>query len=262
MSRPFANAWVFGATAGLLVLSWPGWAEAQTRSMFGNSSSSATSLGRSSNSSGFSSLTSSSASRGQSGLGQSGFGQTGQSGFGQQSQFGATTGQRQGMIGQPNTGGRLIGGNQALQGAVQGNQFGGNQFGANTGLQGLSRRGATGGRGGLGGAFGQGGGGFGGQGGDSTGSRYPNPQLKIGFEPVATPPAQLTMAVTTRIAKVDAAHGLAEVVALAYDTEAGTIVLTGTVRTEQLRKKAEHLVRFEPGVREVRNEIVVASDVP
>jgi osmotically-inducible protein OsmY len=70
------------------------------------------------------------------------------------------------------------------------------------------------------------------------------------------------MAVTTRIAKVDAAHGLAEVVALADDTEAGTIVLTGTVRTEQLRKKAEHLVRFEPGVREVRNEIVVASDVP
>jgi hypothetical protein len=114
----------------------------------------------------------------------------------------------------------------------------------------------------LGGAFGQGGGGFGGQGGDSTGSRYPNPQLKIGFEPTPTLPTELTSAVANRIAKVDAAHGIAGVVAKADESEAGLIVLTGTVRTEQLRKKAEHLVRFEPGVREVRNEIVVASDVP
>lgn len=261
MARHTANLRTLAAIAGLLVLSWSNGANAQTRSMFGNSSSSATSLGRSSNSSGFSSLTSSSASRGQTGMGQGGFGQTGQSGFGQQSQFGATTGQRTGLVGQTNTGGRLIGGNQAQQGAVQGNQFGGNQFGANTGLQGLNRRGATGGRGGLGGAFGQGVG-FGGQGDSASGPRYPNPQLKIGFEPVPTPAPQLTSAVANRITKVDASHGIAGVVATADESEAGLIVLTGTVKTEQLRKKAEHLVRFEPGVREVRNEIVVEAVAP
>jgi hypothetical protein len=259
MFRSAARLWTLGAVTWL-VLS-PGGVQAQSRSMFGNASSGATSLGRSSNSSGFSSLTSSSASRGQTGMGQTGFGQTGQTGFGQQStQFGATTGQRQGLVGQSGAGGRLIGGNQAQQGAVQGNQFGANQFGSNVGLQGLGRRGATGGRGGLGAGFGQGG--LGSQGALSTGPRYPNPQLKIGFEPAFTPPAELTLSVTNRIAKVDTAHGIAGVVATADEEEAGTVVLTGTVRTEQLRKKAEHLVRFEPGVREVRNEIVVSADIP
>ena len=79
--------------------------------------------------------------------------------------------------------------------------------------------------------------------------------LKIGFErePV---PSDLAQVVTTRLQGIKAIRAQSP---LAVEFEDSTAVLRGEVASEHDRVLAEQLVRLEPGVGQVRNELTVGS---
>jgi hypothetical protein len=80
--------------------------------------------------------------------------------------------------------------------------------------------------------------------------------MRLGFAPAPMPPGQAPR-ITTQLSKV---QGLTRLGPINASLEGGQIaVLQGTVATEADRQLAEGLVRLEPGVMAVRNELVVAQ---
>ncbi len=225
---------------------------AQTTSMFGQSSArSGSTSSRSTASGGFSSFSST---RQQTGTGtsmQSGFGQTqtgrtgtGTSGFGQQT---AGSG-RQGLVGRTDTSGRFVGSaNAGQQNFSTGSNALGQQFGARS--RGLNRQSNL--FGGMGDdAFGGGNSGT-----NASGYRVPIPQQKVAFDYRDRPAPEVSQRLATQLDK--ASQRLA-IRGVALSVEEGTVTLRGTVKSEGDRRLAEQLVRLEPGVRSVVNELEVA----
>lgn len=80
----------------------------------------------------------------------------------------------------------------------------------------------------------------------------PRPQLKIAF---TSPRVNLTK---TRVDLDDRLGRLAKIQGVGTTiSEQGVVTLTGSVGSEDSRKLAEALARLEPGVRSVKNELVV-----
>lgn len=226
-------------------------ASAQTTSMFGQSSArTGSTSSRSTASGGFSSFNSTRQQTGtgtsmQSGFGQSQTGRTGTSGFGQQT---AGT-NRQGLVGRTDTSGRFVGSaNAGQQNFSTGTNALGQQFGARS--RGLNNRQSN-----LFGGMGDDG--FGGGNTGTTTSRYraPIPQQKVAFDYRDRPAPEVSQRLSTQFEK--ASQRLA-IRGVALSVEDGTVTLRGTVKSEGDRRLAEQLVRLEPGVRSVVNELEVA----
>jgi hypothetical protein len=221
---------------------------AQTNSMFGSSAgrgtggSTGSTGGRSSSSSGFSSFNNSRQSTGQ----QSQFGQAQQGGAGSLQQTAGTA--RQGLVGRGDTAGRFVGSAQAAQQSL------------GTGANGLGQSlgGQARGRGRQSGLFGGGEGnaGLGAAGGGTSAYRIPIPQQKVAFD--YTPPAGgvVSQRISTQFDKVRTRLPVRNTEIF---VEEGTVTLRGVVAKESDRKLAEQLVRLEPGVRQVVNELTVAE---
>lgn len=82
------------------------------------------------------------------------------------------------------------------------------------------------------------------------------PQLKLGFDAPSTPPV-LTDTVQTRLASLPSLAGRADGVVMSVD-EAGLVTLNGRVANEADRRMVEAVVRLEPGVRRIDNQLQVA----
>lgn len=233
-----------------VVCIWSTSASAQTSSMFGQSASrtgtGSTSGGRTSASGGFSSFNSSRQQTGtgmQSGFGQTQAGRTGTTGIGQQT-AGAS---RQGIVGRGDTTGRFVGSaNSGQQNFGTGTNALGQQFGTRS--RGLNRQSNLFG--------GMGDDGFGGGNGtNSNGYRVPIPQQKVAFEYRERPAPEVGQRINVQLAKVSQKLSIRGVTLSVDD---GAVTLRGTVKSEGDRKLAEQLVRLEPGVRTVVNELEVA----
>jgi hypothetical protein len=88
------------------------------------------------------------------------------------------------------------------------------------------------------------------------------PTLRVGFDvPRSLSPAISTQRMVTRLPKIVARRPELAGMTLATDN-AGRTVLRGTVANEDARELAAALVRLEPGVCEVVNELTVAPGVP
>lgn len=210
---------------------------------------------------------------GQATSGLSGFGtQTGiNSGFG--SSIGAgTTGTAAGGTGGGTTAPSMLGGTSfgsfdATFGAAQLSSA----FSAASGLGGAGRTG-LGGLGGFGGGLGGfrsgagGFGGFGGAGGRGGFNNQNNQQqqsvravVRIGF-PYAGPPATVTaQKVSDRFTRMPLPARLGNV-QIAIDGR--TAVLSGQIDSPEDSKLVENLLSLEPGIDDVRNELIVVSPAP
>ena len=257
------------AGLGLLALHVVGVpAGAQSNSLFGNrgastarpNGSSTSSLGGSTlGSSGFGSTT----------MGSSGFGSTssmGGSGFGTNSARGGT-----GMTSGTGMGNTLSMNQGGFLGAnSQGVFVGGGQLGLTSGVSSATGSGSLQGLSGL--SRGMGSFGAGGQnrqqqrGTNQFGqSVSPNaavsafrPQQRIAFEFDQPTREQVTTSLRGTISDVASRRPELNGVSVVLDEE-GEATLRGTVRTPAARGLAEALVRIEPGVRRVRNELTVAG---
>jgi len=141
-----------------------------------------------------------------------------------------------------------------------------------TGLGGFGQTG-LGGFGGLGTGFGNtfGRTGFGGAGGGQQNAQNLNNQsqtrgnlripLRLGFarpRSVATASAA-SLRLAERLKKIRQVEAVGEI---AVSSVGRTVVLRGTVATEQARSLAERVALLEPGVSEVQNELTVAELLP
>lgn len=188
------------------------------------------------------------------GLGQGGFGQQGGTGFGQNRNTGLTgQNQNNGFLGVNNNPNNFIGrNNQGQNGNMngqtgnvgRGNQRGGNNRQLDSNLMNM-----------LNGNNQQGGGG--GQ------SQQPviRPRQKVAFE-YPQPKLEAVVATTqTRLQKLAVRYPHLGDVQLAQETD-GTIVLRGSAPTEADAKVAESMIRLEPGVRKIRNELTFPPPKP
>ncbi len=91
------------------------------------------------------------------------------------------------------------------------------------------------------------------------------PSLRLGFEPPVRPAGQVSENLETRMQQVSARPGrLTEIkpelngvkVNVASD---GVVTLRGEVRSESARRLAANVIRIEPGVRKVINELTVVA---
>jgi hypothetical protein len=83
--------------------------------------------------------------------------------------------------------------------------------------------------------------------------------LQPGFVVESPPPSNLVQSIESRLDKAGLT-GPSRSVEVAID--GGVVILRGEVDTPYKRLVAENLVRLEPGVREVRNELVVKESPP
>jgi len=165
---------------------------------------------------------------------------------------------------------------QSFVGAAQANANGSSQYGsANSRMGGMGGAGGMGGMGmggmGMGGmGMGMGGMGMGGMGGARNGrfgagmfggnNTATTPQVRVtvtlGFEPTVAESEQFSSAVAEHLEALPALHwqGPAQVV-----MQGRTAILRGVVATEHDRELAERVVRLEPTVDQVQNQLVVAS---
>jgi osmotically-inducible protein OsmY len=101
----------------------------------------------------------------------------------------------------------------------------------------------------------QGGGAQGGAQGGSANTPSISTQLTVGFESRASDTQKFSTLLAQRLARLPALHwsspGQIEV-------QGQTVILRGTVATEHDRDLAERVVRLEPGVDQVQNQLVVA----
>lgn len=79
--------------------------------------------------------------------------------------------------------------------------------------------------------------------------------LRVAFNSPRPAPADLTNTIRTRLGKILADHNIAQPI---VTMEGDIAVLGGVAATDSQRLVLEKLVALEPGVREVRNEMVVA----
>jgi len=152
-----------------------------------------------------------------------------------------------GMFGQSATGNRSTG---------RGGSFGG-----------LGAFGGLGGIGGLGG-FGRGvgfgaGAGLGGQAGgaNTQGARRVRTHMVIGFQPTTEQRAAISQRSSAAIQRC-AARMAKNYPGLKIQVKGDTAVITGTAASQHARDVAERLVRLEPGIWEVQNELIVDPDAP
>ena len=96
-------------------------------------------------------------------------------------------------------------------------------------------------------------------GGNSSGDRLGvRPMMRIAFDAPATTPSVATERVSAQLVRVvERRPELSNVTVLSDDE--GRVVLRGTVANQDARELAAALVRLEPGVRGVVNELAVAS---
>jgi osmotically-inducible protein OsmY len=81
-------------------------------------------------------------------------------------------------------------------------------------------------------------------------------RLSLGFQPQPVSTPRLTATLTQRLTSVPALPSANQI---RLEMAGQTVVLRGTVASEDERQLAEGLVRLEPGVAAVRNELVVAA---
>lgn len=249
--------------AGLVVLS-AGALSAQTRGTTGQNGQGGSS----------SSMFSSGTGTGGSSLGSSGFGSTGQGGFGQSSlgqggfgQTGQGTGsgqnrnatgfgnqnQNNGFLGVNNNPNNFIGrNNQGQNGNLngqtgnlgRGNNQGGNRRQLDPSLQQLLNGGNQ-------------------NGGNGQTSQQPviRPRQKVAFEYPQPKLDAVVAATQTRLQKLAVRYPRLSDVQLAQEAD-GTIVLRGSAPTEADAKVAESMIRLEPGVRKIRNELTFPPPRP
>lgn len=84
------------------------------------------------------------------------------------------------------------------------------------------------------------------------------PQLRLGFALPPLPAVELQSTVQSRLVGLPALGPRTNGVIAKADPQ-GLVVLTGSVQSEDDRLLMETLVRMEPGVRSVRNELAVRS---
>jgi hypothetical protein len=171
----------------------------------------------------------------------------------------------QGFVGQGNANGFIGGqrnaaGGQAGQGQRQGGMGGqaGNPF---AGLQGIGGQGGNGGRGqnGRGNNNNNQGGGnnFGGLGGGANSTRIIRPQHRVAFTYIPVTTDAIESRLHTQIQESTASGGAAlSGVTVNLDAE-GKAILRGTVDSAETRDVVDALIRLEPGVRSVVNELTV-----
>lgn len=169
----------------------------------------------------------------------------GMSSFGQQQATGAAAG---GFVGQNFGTGQFVGQANAAGGAQNGQRNA--QGGANRGAVDRNISQMLNG-GGMGGNFNNGGG----MGGGGTSQQIPiRPQQRIAFDFPKPPANQLLMSAQTRFAKLSARQPQLAGLGISVSTD-GVATLTGQVASENQKKLAEQLLRLEPGIRNVQNEL-------
>ena len=198
--------------------------------------------------------------------GSSGFGSTGASGFGSNSGAGGQAGGF-GANGQTGLGGQGQNGANANGGLLG---RGANQSGflgrnvQNQGMQGNNLGGGGGGRGGGGNRGGNGLNGLnggGGNGGNANQTPIVRPRQKIAFEYTLPTSSAIQSTIEARLTKLsDKRHSLKSVMVAVEDK--GEVVLRGEVASADDAKLAENMLRQEPGVRSVRNELSFPAPVP
>lgn len=83
------------------------------------------------------------------------------------------------------------------------------------------------------------------------------PQIQLGFQAPTLAAPVLETTLTTRLASLPALESRADGVHMSAD-ETGAVTLTGKVASDDDRRLLEALIRLEPGVRGVRNDLQVA----
>jgi hypothetical protein len=174
------------------------------------------------------------------GGGNTGFG-TGQSQAGRNAQGFGQTGNT-GFLGANNNTNNFLGRNtQGQQGNFNNNQFGQNRGGGQRGLdQQLLNMLNGGGQGGANSANSQ-----------NTGVR---PRQKVAFEHPTRETPTVVKGIESRFSKMPSRHSYLKSVEVSAGDD-GSVVLRGSVDSENAARLAENLVRLEPGVKSVRNEL-------
>ncbi|HWL08160.1 MAG TPA: BON domain-containing protein [Planctomicrobium sp.] len=84
------------------------------------------------------------------------------------------------------------------------------------------------------------------------------PQLKLGFVPPAIPPAEIQSTIQTRLVALPSL-GMRSAGVSSRVNDQGLVVLSGVVPTEEDRLLMETLIRMEPGVRDVQNNLTITG---
>ena len=151
----------------------------------------------------------------------------------------ANNGNRQGLVGRTDSSGRFVGNEQMPTNA--GNQFGQNNLGRTGRRSTLANQNQQ----------------MGGQGGNSTSNRRPlQARHRVAFDLPA--PTQESISQDLQM-QLQAAGPRIPIQGVQIEFELGELTLRGTVATEDQRLLAAQLARLEPGVRSVKNELVVQS---
>lgn len=190
--------------------------------------------------------------------GSSGFGSTGASGFGSNSGAGGQAGGF-GTNGQTGVGGQ---GQNGANGGLLGRGANQNGFlGRNTQNQGMQGNNlGGGGGGGRGGGGNRGGNGLnglnggGGNGGNANQTPIVRPRQKIAFEYTRPSSSAIQSTIEARLTKLSVKRPSLKSVMVAI-ADQGEVVLRGEVASADDAKLAENMLRQEPGVRTVRNEL-------
>jgi hypothetical protein len=186
-----------------------------------------------------------------SGLGQGGFGQQGGAGSGQNRNTGLTgQNQNNGFLGVNNNPGNFIGRNNQGQNGNQNGQTGnlgrGNQGGNRRQLDSGLMNAINGNNQ---------------QGGGQSQQPVIRPRQKVAFE-YPQPKLEVIVATTqTRLQKLAVRYPHLSDVKLVQESD-GTVVLSGSSPSEADAKVAENMLRFEPGVRKIRNELTFPPPKP
>jgi hypothetical protein len=101
----------------------------------------------------------------------------------------------------------------------------------------------------------------GGQGGGTGQQPMIRPRLKTGFSYPAANVAEVVTSTKIRFDKLTTRHPQLSQVELAQG-ENGTVILTGQVDSEAVAKLAERLIRLEPGVRKIQNDLAFPPPSP
>ena len=186
-------------------------------------------------------------STGSSGFGaQGGQGTNGQTGFGAQNQLGAN-GNNGGILGRNTNQNGILGRNVQNQGLGGNNNLGGGRGGG--GNRGNGNNGLNAQNGGSG------------NGGNANQTPIIRPRLEVAFDFPKPKTDAIQVKLETRLTKLSVkSPGLKSVTVAVEDK--GEVVLSGEVGSESESKLAENLLRLEPGVRTVRNELTFPVATP
>jgi osmotically-inducible protein OsmY len=82
-------------------------------------------------------------------------------------------------------------------------------------------------------------------------------RLELGFTPTRVAPTAMSTGISARLARLSVDHSLGRP---QVSVEGDTVVLRGTAQSDSQRRVLEKYILMEPGVMNVRNEMVVASE--